>query len=400
MKMLVLTNTWPSPSEIFIKNLVDGILERGATVTVLCKKAKGPRSARTYGTNGVVHYFTSKNYLFTIIRLIFVLPFFLIMRPAAFFSLWSSLAVHHDFSTLLVPLAWFPVRNEHFDAIHCQFGYLGNMGLVLRKAGLVTGPVISSFRGSDISSYLRRKPAVYDLLKETGDLFLPVCTAFRDRLVSLGFPQHKIRVYHSAIDPDVFPFIAPETHVSGDVILFCAGRLVEKKGFSHAIEVLHELQKTGTRYRLIIAGNGPLEADLRRKAALEGVSEQVEFTGWIDQKTMSDRLRTASLFLATNVESRSGDTDGIPNIVKEAMATGVPVIAFDHPGLTELITDRQTGLLVPSKNVPMLAEAIIKLTGNDLRNRIALSARTVIEKEYSKGAQARYLEELIQEYLK
>ena len=105
------------------------------------------------------------------IHLLLVLPVFFFLKPSAFFSLWGNLAIHHDFSTLLAPLAWFQVRNERFDAIHCQFGYLGNIGLILKKAGITTGPVISSFRGSDISSYHKRKPAVYRVLKRKGDLF-------------------------------------------------------------------------------------------------------------------------------------------------------------------------------------------------------------------------------------
>ncbi len=344
-----------------------------------------------------MYYGTSVFKILTVIRWLCILPFFLISRPAAFFTLLSSLFVHHDFSTLFVPLVWFPVRKDQFDAIHCQFGYLGNMGLVLRKTGIVKGPVISSFRGSDISSYLRRKPAVYELLKKKGDLFLPVCSAFRDRLVSLGFPENRIRVYHSAIDLNTFPFEAEGKNTSGHTTLFCAGRLVEKKGFNYAIEALHELLQTEQEYRLVIAGNGPLAGALRSKADSAGVVDQVEFTGWIDQKTMSSRLRDADMFLATNVESSSGDTDGIPNIVKEAMAVGVPVVAFDHPGLAELITDGETGLLTPSANVLLLAAAVRKLANVDLRKRISRAARRIIEKEYSKEAQAEYLEKLIRE---
>jgi len=195
----------------------------------------------------------------------------------------------------------------------------------------------------------------------------------------------------------VFPMIDSPA-ISGIRTLFCAGRLVEKKGFSYALEALRDLLKKDSGYRLVIAGDGPLETDLKQKAKQEGVLEQVHFTGWIGQDTMAELLENASVFLATNIESRTGDTDGIPNIVKEAMATGVPVVAFDHPGLEELITHRSSGLLVPSRDVPGIVSAVEELLDVPLRKEICIKARQTIEKEYSKEAQAQYLEQLIQEY--
>ena len=79
------------------------------------------------------------------------------------------------------------------------------------------------------------------------------------------------------------------------------------------------------------------------------------------------------------------------------MATGVPVVAFDHPGLQELIVHRTSGLLVPSRDVPGIISAIEELRNETLRKKICKNARQTIEKEYSKEAQARYLEQLIQE---
>ncbi len=398
MNVLVLTNTWPSPSEVFIKNLVDGLIARNISVTVLCKKAKGPRADTRYGVLGCIRYFTSRTVIGTIISMLFIVPLFIIQRPASFVSLCIQCTMHHDFSVLLAPLAWYRVRKERFDVIHCQFGYLGNIGLVLQKAGLITGPIVSSFRGSDISSYLARKPSVYRVLKHRGDLFLPVCTAFRDRLVHLGFPEKKIRVYHSAIDLGDFPYTEPKP-VSGEcTTLFSAGRLVEKKGFTYAIDALSELLQKDSRFRLVIAGEGPLHDELRKKVTNDSISDKVVFTGWIDQNQLVDWLRQATFFLATNIESRTGDIDGIPNIVKEAMALGIPVIAFTHPGLEELITHRTTGMLVPSRDAKALVCAIEELTDINLVQKMCTAARRKIEQEYSKEAQAQYLEQLIQEF--
>lgn len=398
MNILVVTNTWPSLSEVFVKNLVDGLLERNSSVTVLCKKSKGSRTTGYHGHGGSILYFTAKKTIVTMIHLLLVLPVFFFLKPSAFFSLWGNLAIHHDFSTLLAPLAWFQVRNERFDAIHCQFGYLGNIGLILKKAGITTGPVISSFRGSDISSYYKRKPTVYRVLKRKGDLFFPVCAEFRDRLVRLGFPEKSIRIYHSAIELKDFPFRSTNLIHDSELRIVCAGRLVEKKGFSYAIEALRHLVQKDPGYRMVIAGDGPLAEELRKTAVCEGVADHVQFTGWVDQETLRSLLEHAAVFLATNIESKSGDTDGIPNIVKEAMATGVPVVAFDHPGLQELIVHRTSGLLVPSRDVTGIVSAIEELRNDRLRKEICKNARQTIEKEYSKEAQARYLEQLIQEY--
>ena len=394
MKLLILTNTWLSPSEVFIRNLVDGVVAKDVAVTVLCKKTKGLKQENNLYQ---VISFVPENIVIRMLQFFTVLPVFIIRKPRAFATLCSHLCAHHDFTVFLTPLAWFSLRKYNYDAIHCQFGYLGNIGMLLKKTGIITGPVITSFRGSDISSYFQRKPQVYNVLKNNGDMFLPVCDAFKDRLVELGFPSNKIHVYHSAINLSLFPFL-PMHKENSETQLLAAGRLVEKKGFTYAIDALASLRKRDTSYRLVIAGNGPLDKSLSDYAKSKGLESFVSFTGWINQQSMREIMRSTDVFLATNIQSSSGDTDGIPNIVKEAMAIGIPIVAFRHPGLEELIQDEVSGYLVPERDTEALVSAIEKVITKKDTSKLLSAARKTIEINYSKEGQAQMLVNLLEAF--
>jgi len=397
MNVLILTNTWPCSSEIFIKNLVEGLLNQSISVTVLCKK-KELISNWLEGVKGLsVRCFLPSNRIARIFAVMFSIPLFTFCKPLSSFHLFTSLLAHKDYSILLAPLAWFSAGDKRFEIIHCQFGYLGNIGMVLKHTGLVSGPLISSFRGSDISSYLLRKPSVYTILKETGDLFLPVCQGFADRLVSLGFSEKKIRVYHSAINVDHFPFTTRKIINNERIELLAAGRMVEKKGFHYAIEALQLLVQDNQQYRLTIVGDGPDRGKLEKIALSLGVADHVLFTGWMDQEALGKKIAASHVFVATNIESRTGDIDGIPNVIKEAMASGLPVVAFNHCGIDELIEDEVSGLLVPSCDTHNLAVGITRLLDNRIRQDICLHARKVIDEEYSMESQGARLVGLYRE---
>ncbi len=397
MRVLILTNTFPCASETFIRNHVDGLLRRGHSVTVLAKRGEmdgppPPSDAR------VLYYAASdrrdapKAALGALLRNA-------VFRPSRVARCLLFLVQGCDPSLVQTLEAARLLEGCEFNLIHCEFGSLGAAGLLLKDFGFVRGPVATSFRGADISSYLARQPRAFDLLKQRGDLFLPVCSSLALRLENLGFPGERIRVYRSAIDTAAIAFRErPARSLHESPTLLAAGRFVEKKGLVYAIRTLALLAARFPAARLVIVGDGPLRGQLHAAADAAGLSDRVEMPGWLPQTGLHALMTEAAVFLCTSIAATTGEVEGIPNILKEAMAAGLPVAAFDHSGVSELVREGETGFLVPGGDIAALAERVARILSRDASVAdIAVRARRAVEKGYSLEGQALEAERLYTE---
>jgi glycosyltransferase involved in cell wall biosynthesis len=169
------------------------------------------------------------------------------------------------------------------------------------------------------------------------------------------------------------------------VRLLLVGRLVHQKGADLLLRALGAVQPA--QFRLDIVGDGPDRGLLRDLAARENIADRVQFTGWIERDRLAEYYRAADVFV---FPSR---IEGMPNVVLEAMAYGLPIIASDVPGNRELILHEDTGLLVPPEDPPALAAAIERLIGEAaLRQQLGGRARAhVLEHHTWKASAAAYL---------
>jgi colanic acid/amylovoran biosynthesis glycosyltransferase len=399
MKVLILTNTFPVKSERFILNHIKGLVSLGHAVTVLAKRAGEPNAA-DIPQNMDTLYYSSKKRKFLFFFIIKCCLFFLLFRPVSFFKIIGQIISHRDFSVLQIFFALRLLHGKDFDVTHAEFGFLGNMVLALQACKIKTGPLCVSFRGEDISSHVIRNPFLYKNVSKKGSLFLPVCESFRGILVKLGFPDKKILVYHSAIDLSLFPFI-PRNKPGDKINLISIGRFVPKKGFILALEVLKHLTVCGLDASLELIGDGPEKENIRQKAEYLGIASRLRFSGWLDQHSVNEHLGNADVFLGVSITSNSGDTEGIPNVLKEAMSVGILVTAFNHSGVAELIQNKRTGFLIPEGDTRAMADCIVSiLSGVYNIPEILKHARTLIEKEYSSEIQSKRIEALYHSLLK
>ena len=370
-------------------NHVRSLAERGHDVMVLAKRSKGvPYPEDTPGFR-VIHYSSEKKRRAPILACKSALIFFL-RHPLRFFRVIRQILIHHDWAVMQAFSAFSRLDTDVFDVTHAEFGPLGNMALALKACGIRTGPVCTSFRGADISSYARRRPRAYALLARRGEKFLPVCAAFIPRLQELGFPEDRVKVYHSAVDLDEFPLRSAERSRSSErILLIGIGRFVVKKGFHLAVEVVERLRNDGIDVELELIGDGPeREAVLARAAAL-GIADRVVSPGWLGRRDIYERLIRADVCLGTSITPDTGELEGIPNVLKEAMAVGVPVAAFDHSGASELVQNGRTGFLVPEGDVEAMARAVQRFVSDTSpTENIVTAARKLIEDEYGSDAQA------------
>ncbi len=142
------------------------------------------------------------------------------------------------------------------------------------------------------------------------------------------------------------------------------GRLVEKKGMDKLIKAIKILKQNGYKPHLQIAGSGPLENKLKMLSAELGISSDVTFIGAIENDQVPNWLNKIDIFvLACQIDS-SGDMDGIPVVLMEAMAHGVPVISTKLSGIPELVIPNKTGLLAKPGSAPDIAKKITEMIDN------------------------------------
>lgn len=267
-----------------------------------------------------------------------------------------------------------------YDIIQGGFGEQGLKALRMIKVGALQGPLITAFRGADLTRFVRsRRERVYAELFRRGDLFLPVCEAFARRLKEMGCPADRTRVHRTGIEVRRFPFTPKRP---GPVVrLISIGRLVEKKGLSDALQALSSLGRTELRYTIV--GDGPLRGALERWAQASPIAGRVEFTGALPQPEVHARLAESDILLAPSVTAADGDQEGIPNVLKEAMALGVLVLSTRHSGIPELVEDGVTGYLVPERDPSALQLALDRILASpEDWPPLQTAARAKIEREY------------------
>jgi glycosyltransferase involved in cell wall biosynthesis len=166
----------------------------------------------------------------------------------------------------------------------------------------------------------------------------------------------------------------------GRPLVLGVGQLAERKGFAHLVAACAALADQGYDLDCRIIGRGPQWAALERLIASLSVGEVVSLVGALPHEAVVDQYRQATTVVLPCVQTADGDVDGIPNVLVEAMALGLPVVSSDLPAIRELVTDGVDGLLVPAGDAERLAVAVRRLL-DDPRLRHALGGgarRTVV----------------------
>jgi len=241
-----------------------------------------------------------------------------------------------------------------------------------------------AFRGADTTKYVaRRGPRVYARTFREARLLLPVCEFLARRIVRLGAPAERVVVHPTGIDLRRWPYRERHPAVPGGLRLVSVGRLVEKKGVAQVLAALRLLVDGGVRAEYRVFGDGPLRERLSALAADLGIADRVRFEGRQGQEAVREGLAAADILVAASVTAADGDEEGIPNVLKEAMASGMPVVGTRHAGIPELVEDGVSGWLVPERDEAALAAALARLAGEPERwAAMGRAGRAKIEREY------------------
>jgi glycosyltransferase involved in cell wall biosynthesis len=305
---------------------------------------------------------------------------------------------------LLAPLATLALRrtlktrlaDRVYDVAHIHWIIPNAVPLVdiLRRSHL---PFVVSMHGSDV--FLAERSALLRTacrwtFNHAGAT--TACSAdLGRRAVRLGSPIDKTHTVPYGVDigffsPEKRPGRTRETYniPADDALVVAIGRLVEKKGFSFLIEAITRCP----RARLLLIGEGDMRHFLEEQARRLGAS--VVFAGALDRERIAEALADADIAVVPSVIDSSGNVDGLPNTLLEALASGCAILASRIAGIPDVIDDGVNGRLVQPKDVQGLAEVLTLLLRDPMaRKRLGDAARRSAVEKLSWDATARKIEE-------
>lgn len=254
------------------------------------------------------------------------------------------------------------LRHEPVSHVHAQWAHscatIGMYGTWLLGKSF-------SFTGHACDLY-RDRVALRDKVKRAE--FIVCISKFHHQFfLENGARPEQLVIVYCGIDPTVFMSRATKMRLEGRFRILAACRLVEKKGLRYLIDACRLLRDQNLDFECIIRGSGPLERELREHVSRLELSDRINITGVaIQQEQIAEFMHSGDVFCLPCVWAADGDVDGLPQMLMEAMACGLPVISTSVVGIPDLVTNEQTGLLVEPNNANALAAALMRLSQDHL----------------------------------
>ena len=292
-----------------------------------------------------------------------------------------------EMGTFVLSALWHALRSvSEFkpDVVHIFFAIPdGPIGWVLKRTHRL--PYLISLRGADVpSDEVKRFATAYKVLKpfverlyRDADAMVSVSNGLRDQAHQLS-PDVAIDVITNAIDLSMFtpPLQRPANNAPR---LIYVGRLTPAKNPALLLDVLTVLQTMGAPPVLLeFVGEGDQRSRLEALVIEKNLTRQVTFSGWVDRGSLPKHYHQADIFVTATT------WEGMPNTVLEAMATGLPIIGTQAPGMEQLISDGRNGYLVPPNDAQTMADRLGRLLNNpDDRRRMGRESRKIAERQFS-----------------
>jgi colanic acid/amylovoran biosynthesis glycosyltransferase len=245
----------------------------------------------------------------------------------------------------------------------------------------------------------------YDIYEHGGDwwlndklahaVFIHTSTEMARRgLIERRLPPEKIICIRRGLDR--LPAMKPLRPSRAPLNIVCVARLVEKKGLDHQLRIYAALRAAQVPFAARIIGDGPLRPELERLAGHLGVAGHLTFTGHLPQHEVWEQLTWADVLLHTGVIAPSGDRDGLPNVIPEAMSAGVLVVTSPAAATTEAIMQGVTGLVAPVDAPADWVSSLRRLSTDDVfAEKLRANARRWVEENFDAHKNA---ERLLREF--
>lgn len=250
------------------------------------------------------------------------------------------------------------------ELLHAHFAPDGFIAAPLAEK--LNIPLLVTLHGYDLSRLLNRrgyKARLRELFQKSARI-ITVSDKFRADAISLGCPADKVIRHYIGVPVDQFKYIERKKNEDEPLIFLQVSNFVEKKGHEFTIQAFARALSEGMKGRLILAGDGPTRSRCLDLAERIGVGEKIRFPG---KKTMGEipaLMEKAHIFVHHSITPPDGDSEGIPTVIMEAMAAGLPVLTSSHAGIPELVIDGKSGCLTNERDVDGLARNMLIMANN------------------------------------
>jgi glycosyltransferase involved in cell wall biosynthesis len=321
-----------------------------------------------------------------------------------------ALQRHRHLSAIkhFVRAGWLALELERAGVGHLHAHFAHGPASVAHFVHLLTG---LSYSFTAHAKDIYTSPPDLLALKMRAARFVVTCTGYNARylagLLGAAAAGRLHRIYHGL---DLYKF-SPDAESSAQLgsdpgrvpsgtspTILAVGRLIEKKGFPYLVDAYRLLVSWRYDVRLCIVGSGEMKEALRRHIQEAGLEDRATLLGPRPQEELIGLYRAATIFTLPCIVAESGDRDGIPNVLVEAMRLGLPVVSTDVSGIPELVIDGETGLLVPPRDAQALAAALRRLLDDPaLRAHLVRGAACRVATEFDLAANAARLKALLVE---
>jgi glycosyltransferase involved in cell wall biosynthesis len=291
---------------------------------------------------------------------------------------------------------------KNIKLIHAHFGPAGLEIFNIAKS--LSIPLMVTFHGYDASSLIKMDNYIKNLKKvfEYSSI-IAVSNIMKEKLVAVGAKKESISVVRCGIPVEIFNFVERESVKNkfndGKLITFLqVSNFVEKKGHKYTLLAYKNFLNHYSNSKLILGGDGLLRKNMQHFCVELGIEKNVKFMGLVDEKSVRQLMINSDVFLHHSVTSKIGDQEGIPTVIMEAMATGLPVISTNHSGIPELIKNNHDGFLVNEKDIKSYTDRLLNL--HNLPDDFGIKARNKIEEDFNLKIETEKLFVLYNQHLK
>lgn len=308
--------------------------------------------------------------------------------PRALAALWNALTGERESVRVRLTGLWHYAVACHWAAtqrdaevhhIHSQWIHSGGT-VAMYGAWLLGRPFSFTGHAADL---FRNRAALKDKIRRAR-FIICISEFHRQFFLDNGARPDQLAIAYCGIDTSHFT-PRRRTRAEGEPLhILSSGRLVEKKGFPVLIAACRLLRERGYDFRCTIAGSGPDEADLRASIAAAGLEDRVTLTGQaLKQEDIPAFMYSGDVYCLPCVWASDNDVDGLPQMLMEAMACGLPAVSTRLVGIPDLVIDGETGLLVPPEDAGALADALVRL-GEDpaLARQLAEAGHSHVTKSF------------------
>nr|WP_319374968.1 glycosyltransferase family 4 protein [uncultured Methanobacterium sp.] len=269
------------------------------------------------------------------------------------------------------------------DVIHVQWPIPNGLGALFLKK-IYGIPYINTVHGEEVH-LSRRYHMLFALrwLVNNSSKTITNSNATRKFCLEAGLDSEKIEVIPFGVDTDFFRPL--DVYKDENIFqILSVGYLIERKGFEYLIRAMPHVLTEHENARLKIVGSGPLESKLKSLIYELDLGDQVEIVKNVSDEKLLMMYNSADLFVLPSIVDSQGNTEGLGVVLLEAMACGVPVIGSDVGGISDIIENKENGLLVEEKLIGNLSKSIsLLIIDNELRNNLTINGQIMIKTKFS-----------------